>query len=405
MVHDFDMVILGGGLIGSTLAASLSGAGFDVALVDPVATDERGAPDFDGRAYAIAPGSQRLLSAIGVWPKIADQAQPVRAIHVQDQQTDPVPPAALHFDPAEVGEQSLGWIVEDRFLRQALIGAVEDTTIEHNAPATGHIVERGTGWAVVEADGQTLRARLVIACDGRRSATARTAGIEYIAWGYRQVGLVSAISHSVPHDGLAHQSFYAGGPFAVLPLTNDRSSIVWSERAERAAQIQSMSDQAYLAEITQRIAGRLGTLDLAGQRQSHPLGLSLASEFSAHRLALVGDAAHGVHPIAGQGLNMGLRDVAALAEVLIEATRRGEDIGAENVLERYQRWRRPDATMMALGMDGLTRLFSTASSPAQALRNVGLSAVSRSGAVRQGLMGLASGLSGDVPRLLRGQAL
>ena len=250
-----------------------------------------------------------------------------------------------------------------------------------------------------------LRARLVVACDGRRSATARAAGVDYLSWGYDQVGLVSAIAHEVPHEGLAHQSFFAGGPFAVLPLPGNRSSLVWSERAARAAEVQALSDIDYMAEITARIGGRLGGLDLAGRRWAHPLGLALANRYAVHRLVVAGDAAHGVHPIAGQGLNMGFRDVAALAEVLADAARRGEDIGALDVLERYQAWRRPDATLMALGMDGLTRMFSTAADPVQAVRNLGLRGVAASGMARRGFMGLAAGSGGDVPRLLQGRRL
>ena len=405
MAKEFDVVILGGGLVGSALALALVRQGFGVALVDPVAAEVRADPEFDGRAYAFAPGSANLMRALGLWDAIAQNAQPVLGIEVRDSQADPVPAAALHFDPAEDGRGELGWIVEDRFLRNALLTALEGSGVAHMAPAAGEVTGRGTGWAEVSAGGDELRARLVVACDGRRSATARAAGIEYIGWGYDQTGLISAISHELPHHGVAHQSFHAGGPFAVLPLPGNRSSIVWSDRAERAEVITRLPDADYMAEIATRIGGRLGRLELAGRRWSHPLGLSLATSYCVHRLAVAGDAAHGVHPIAGQGLNMGLRDVAALAEVLVGAARRGEDIGAVDVLERYQRWRRPDATLMALGMDGLTRLFSSSAGPLQVLRNVGLRAVAGSGAARRGFMELAAGSEGDVPRLLRGEGL
>ncbi len=218
----------------------------------------------------------------------------------------------------------------------------------------------------------TLHAATVLACDGRRSATARAGGIRYLAWDYPQTGLVCAVEHERPHGGEAHQAFFAGGPFAQLPLPGNRSSIVWSEPRARADAIAGMDDDAYAAEIARRLGGRLGEVRLAGRRWVYPLGLSLATSYARPRLAVAGDAAHGVHPIAGQGLNMGLRDVAALTEVLVEAARRGEDIGAIDVLRRYERWRRFDATAMTLGMDGLNRLFSTGSGPVQALRNAGL---------------------------------
>lgn len=403
MKTEFDVVILGGGLIGSAMALALAAPGFSVALVDPVAPAAHSASDFDGRAYAVAPASSRLLGVLGVWETVLAGAEPVRRIEVTDRQTDPVRPATLHFDPSEAGQAELGWIVPDGVLRGALLQAVAAADVTHFAPAPGKVTDRGTGWAEVTAGEHEIRARLVVACDGRRSATARAAGIDYLAWGYEQVGLVSAISHSAPHHGLAHQSFFAGGPFAVLPLQGNRSSLVWSDRAERAREVQAMSDEAYLAEIRARIAGRLGEIELAGQRWAHPLGLSLAHDYVAYRLAVAGDAAHGVHPIAGQGMNMGLRDVAALAQVLADSARRGEDIGTLSVLQRYQQWRRPDATAMALGMDALTRGFSTAASPVQAARNFGLGAVAEAPGLRRTFMNLASGPAGPVPKMMLGQ--
>lgn len=403
MRTEFDVVILGGGLVGSALALALAAPGFSVALVDPVAPQDHAAQDFDGRAYAVAPASSRLLGVLGVWEGVLAGAEPVRRIEVADRQTDPVPPAELHFDPAEAGQAELGWIVPDGVLRGALLQALDAVDVAHFAPASGFITDRGTGWADVTAGDQAIRARLVVACDGRRSGTARAAGIDYLAWGYEQIGLVSAISHSRPHHGLAHQSFFAGGPFAVLPLQGNQSSLVWSDRAARARQVQAMPDDVYLAEIQARIGGRLGEITLVGKRWAHPLGLSLAHDYAVHRLVVAGDAAHGVHPIAGQGMNMGLRDVAALVEVLTEAARRGEDIGALGVLQRYQQWRRPDATAMALGMDALTRGFSTAVSPVQAVRNAGLGVVAANPGLRRVFMKLASGPAGPVPRMMLGQ--
>lgn len=385
------------------MALALAGQGFHVALVDPLAVEVRADPEFDGRAYAIAAGSRNLLDALGVWEAVAAEAEPVRHITVADTVEGPLPPAVLHFDPAETGQSVLGWIVEDRFLRQALLARLADAPIAHLAGRQAISVMRGPGWAEVALDqGAMLRARLVVACDGRRSAIARAAGIEYVASGYGQTGLVSAIEHDLPHEGVAHQSFFPGGPFAVLPLPGNRSSLVWSEAAARAEAIAMLDDDAYMAEVAARIGGRLGTLRLAGRRWSYPLGIVLALDYAVARLVVAGDAAHGVHPIAGQGMNMGFRDVAALTEVLVEAARLGLDIGDLAVLEGYQRWRRFDATVMALGMDGLNRLFSTGGASAQTVRNAGLGAVAASPSLRRLFMREASGQAGEVPRLLAG---
>ena len=402
----FDTVVVGGGLIGMGLGLALARHGISVALLDPVAAEVRADPEFDGRAYAIAPGSANLLRALGVWDAVGPQAEPVRRISVADRSAGPLPPAALHFDPAEGEGETLGWILEDRFLRGALLRAIAGAPeIDHRAPAAPAGVRLTAAGAEVDLGGETLRAAAVLACDGRRSATARAAGIRYLAWAYPQTGLVSAIEHDRPHGGEAHQAFFAGGPFAQLPLPGNRSSIVWSEARARADEVAALDDAAYTAEIAERLGGRLGEVRLAGRRWVYPLGLSLATSYARPRLAVAGDAAHGVHPIAGQGLNMGLRDVAALTEVLVEATRRGEDIGALDVLGRYQRWRRFDATAMTLGMDGLNRLFSTGARPVQALRNAGLHMVARLAPARRFFMAEAAGLAGDVPRLLAGQTI
>lgn len=406
VVERFDIVVVGGGLVGSALALALARHGVEVALLDPVAAETRADTEFDGRAYAVAPGSANLLRALGVWEAVEDRAELVRHIAVEDRAPGPLPPASLHFDPAEGEQPVLGWILEDRWLRPALLRAVaEAPQIDHRSPARPAAVRLTPTGAEVDVEGETLRAAAVLACDGRRSATARAAGIRYLAWDYPQTGLVCAVEHSLPHEGAAHQAFFPSGPFAQLPLPGNRSSIVWSERRARADEVAAMDDDAYAAEIARRLGGRLGEVRLAGRRWVYPLGLSLATSYARARLAVVGDAAHGVHPIAGQGLNMGLRDVAALAEVLVEAARRGEDIGAVDVLRRYEQWRRFDATAMTLGMDGLNRLFSTGSGPVQALRNAGLRMVAGLAPARRFFMAEAAGLSGDVPRLLTGQSI
>ncbi|MEM7177460.1 MAG: UbiH/UbiF/VisC/COQ6 family ubiquinone biosynthesis hydroxylase [Pseudomonadota bacterium] len=398
-----EIAIVGGGLIGPALALALTSAGFEVIVLESQPVETRAAPDFDGRAYAVALASQRLLETLGVWDALEKAAQPILDIHVGE---GVGPRPLIHFDPRELDEGRFGWMVEDRHLRGALLSRTDKAGIRHEAPAVVDTVACDGGGAVLTlADGRRIHAGLVVGADGRRSAIARSAGLRRIGWSYRQTGLVNAISHELPHHGLAHQSFFAGGPFAVLPLTGNRSSLVWSERRAEADRLAGLSDDLFIAEVAARVGDRLGPITLAGKRWAYPLDLTLSTSYVAPRLALVGDAAHGVHPIAGQGMNMGLRDVAALAEVLTDAARIGEDIGALPVLERYQQWRRFDATVMALGMDGLNRLFSNDVTPLALLRQAGLRAVAGLGEVRRGLMREAIGTAGEVPKLLRGEAL
>ncbi|HUF87108.1 MAG TPA: UbiH/UbiF/VisC/COQ6 family ubiquinone biosynthesis hydroxylase [Thermohalobaculum sp.] len=400
-----DLIVVGGGLVGPALALALAGAGLRVTVLDRETAGRRADPGFDGRAYAIALASARLLGALGVWPEVEAKAEPIRDITVDEGIACATP--LLHFDPRELDEGRVGWIVEDRWLRGALLTAMEAAEgITHLAPAEVAGSERGAAGASVRlAGGDTVEAPLIVACDGRRSALAAGAGIRRLRWDYGQTGLVNAIAHERTHAGVAHQSFFPGGPFAVLPLPGNRSSLVWSERTREAERLMALDDAAFTAEVAARVGPRLGRIELAGGRWAYPLDLSLAAAYAAPRLALAGDAAHGVHPIAGQGLNIGLRDVAALSEVLVEAARLGEDIGSEIVLERYQQWRRFDATVMALGMDALNRLFSNSHPVLRLARDAGLAAVGRMGGLRRLLMREAAGLEGDLPRLLRGQAL
>ncbi|MEM7669856.1 MAG: FAD-dependent monooxygenase, partial [Pseudomonadota bacterium] len=298
-----------------------------------------------------------------------------------------------------------GWIVEDMYLRRALLDAIAQTALPYLSGASVTAVARDTSCAALTlSDGREIRAELAVAADGRRSSLAAEAGIRRLGWSYAQTGLVNAVEHDRPHNGVAHQSFFPGGPFAVLPLTDGRSSLVWSEQRMAAERLAALSDEAFTSEIAHRIGGRLGEVRLIGKRWAYPLDLTLASAYAAPRLALVGDAAHGVHPIAGQGMNMGLRDVAALTEVLIDAARIGEDLGNLAVLDRYQRWRRFNATTLAFGMDGLNRLFSNNSAALSTLRRAGLRAVDGLDTLRRGFMREAIGAQGDAPKLLRGEA-
>lgn len=402
-----EVIVAGAGLVGPALALALARSGFDVVLVDRLAEAVRADPAFDGRAYAIALGSAGCLGALGLWSALEEKAQPIRDITVSEGAPagEGTGAADLHFDPRALDEARVGWILEDRFLRAALLEAVAaEAGIRHLAPAEIAHAAFEPGRAVLTlADGRQLTAPLAIAADGRGSALAQMAGIGRQVLRYGQTGLVAAIAHEKPHEGRAHQSFFSGGPFAVLPLPENRSGLVWSEQAGEAKRLMALDDAGYEAALGARIGPRLGRLRLAAPRRAFPLALELADAYAAPRLALAGDAAHGVHPIAGQGLNMGLRDVAALTEVLADAARRGEDIGDLGVLRRYERWRRFDNAALALGMDGLARLFSNANPVLSALRRVGLRTVNKVPAATRFFMREAAGLSGTRPAMMTGR--
>ncbi|WP_235829716.1 UbiH/UbiF/VisC/COQ6 family ubiquinone biosynthesis hydroxylase [Frigidibacter oleivorans] len=403
-----DVLIAGGGLNGPALALALAQAGLTVTVVDAQPARARAEAAFDGRAYALAIASKRLLSAIGVWPALAADAQPMTAVRASDGRAgEGAAPFFLDFRSAEIEEGPVGFMVEDRHLYAAFLSAMEASPAITHIPGTPVVAQAPApaGIAVTLSDGRTLTARLLIGADGRGSATASRAGIRRTGWGYGQTALVAAIAHERPHGGVAQQFFMPSGPLAILPLTGNRSSIVWSERDATAADIAQLDDAGFLAVLRPRFGDHLGAISLCGPRFSYPLGLTLADRYVAPRLALVGDAAHGVHPIAGQGLNLGLRDVAALAEVLAEARRRGEDIGAADVLDRYQQWRRFDSTTLALGMDAVNRLFSNDNPILRAGRDLGMGLVQAVPALRRGFMRQAAGLSplaGPLPRLLQG---
>lgn len=407
MEHDCDVVIAGGGLNGPALALALADAGLSVAVIDARPADQRAGDAFDGRAYALALASQRLLAAIGLWPELADSAQPINRVRAS--QGDPgegADPFGLHFDSAEIEEGRLGHMLEDRFLYRALLTAMQDRVTHLPATGvTGQAVD-ARGVTVTLSDGREMRTRLLVGADGRQSGVAERAGIRRNGHDYGQIALVAAIDHERPHEGVAHQFFMATGPLAILPLPGNRSSIVWSEDAASARAIMALDDADFLDVLRPRFGDFLGAISLAGPRFSYPLGLTLAESYAAGRIALVGDAAHGVHPIAGQGLNLGLRDVAALAEIIVDSHRRGEDFGDLAVLRRYEEWRRPDATMLAFGMDAVNALFSNHDPLLRLGRSVGMGLVDAVPALRRGFMRQAAGLSLDpMPRLLQGRRL
>lgn len=409
MTLDADILITGGALSGASLALALTGAGHRVTMIDAQPAGVQTDPAFDGRSYAIALGSQRLLATLGLWDALAPNAQPMLDIKVSDGHagTGPASPFFLHFDHAEIEEGPMGYMVEDRHLRASLQTALrtaENLTYLQGVTVTAQDTS-GPHAKVTLSNGDTLTGKVLVGCDGRGSGTGARAGIKRMAWGYGQTALVSAISHELPHHGVAHQFFMPPGPLAILPLTGNRSSIVWSEKESAAARIHTLPDAAYLDHLRPRFGDFLGEISLAGKRYTYPLGLSLAQSLIALRTVLVADAAHGLHPIAGQGLNAGLRDVAALAEVLTDAARRGEDIGSETVLETYQQWRRFDIATLALATDSFNRLFSNDNPLLRAARNIGMGVVQNLPKLRRGFIREAAGLTGDLPRLMQGRAL
>lgn len=403
-----DILIVGGGLNGPALALALAGNGHSVTIVDALPEPVRADAGFDGRGYALALASQRLLAAIGVWARVADNAQPMLEIKVTDGHAGEGPsPFFLHFDHAEIEEGPMGYMVEDRYLRRALLEAMDATpgiTQLNGVSVVAQEVD-ATGVTVTLSDETTRRAALLVGCDGRKSGTAARAGIKRTGWDYGQTALVCAITHELPHHGIAHQFFMPPGPLAILPLPGNRSSIVWSERTEAAARINALPEAEYLEILRPRFGDFLGEIRLEGARFTYPLNLTIANAFVAERLALVGDAAHGMHPIAGQGLNAGLRDVGALAEVLTLARRRGEDIGSILVLERYQQWRRFDTATLALATDVFNRLFSNDNPILRAGRELGMGLMGKLPGVRRGFVREAAGLTGDLPKLMQGRPI
>ncbi|MEM1361585.1 MAG: UbiH/UbiF/VisC/COQ6 family ubiquinone biosynthesis hydroxylase [Pseudomonadota bacterium] len=402
------ILIVGGGLTGTALALGLARAGHEVALIDAQPRQKRAADSFDGRSYALAFASMRMLMALGLWEALAPNAQEILGVRVSDGRVDRGPgPFVMEFDAAELEEGPLGAMVEDRFLRQALLNAITDTPgiTEYDGVTVQDQKTDETGVEITLSNGQHLSGVLLVGADGRGGGVATRAGITRQVIDYNQMALVCAISHERPHHGIAHQYFLPPGPLAILPLTGNRVSIVWSERRALAKKIQTLGDREYLQVLRPRFGDFLGRIELAGKRYAYPLNRSLARSFVAPRVALVGDAVRGVHPIAGQGLNASLRDVAALAEVLIDAERRGEDIASPIVLERYQTWRRADSTTLATATDGFNRLFSNDSTLLRLGRGIALAAVGNTPMLRRAFMREAAGLNGDLPRLLKGEHL
>ena len=401
-----DVLIGGGGFAGLALAIALRqglGEPFKVTVADPALGNRRTG---DARASAIAAAARRLFETLGVWDKVADRAQPILDMVVTDSKLqDAMRPTYLTFGGEVAPGEPFAHMIENPTLVDALVErAKADGVVLRADTVTGF--EAGPDRIDVHFSASgTIAAKLLVAADGARSAIREAAGIRSVGWNYDQSGIVTTVAHERDHHGRAEEHFLPVGPFAILPLTGKRSSIVWTEEKREAARIVALPDDGFHAELERRFGLKLGDIQVVGPRHAYPLGLAMARSFIAERLALIGDAAHVIHPIAGQGLNLGLRDVAALAEAIVDAARLGLDPGGPDVLERYQRWRRFDTAAMGIATDGLNRLFSNRSDALRLVRDVGLGLVDRVPALKGLFIREAAGLTGDVPKLLRGEAL
>jgi 2-octaprenyl-6-methoxyphenol hydroxylase len=397
-------------LVGQTLALALDQAGVSVAVIDASKPADTLAPTFDGRAFAIAFGSYRMWRALGVADTLDEYAQPMRQIMVTDGTLWGGPSLMhLHFDGAEQRDpdEPLGLMCEARHVRLALDRAVKaKRSIRMIQPMSVTAIERDAASVRVKlANGESLRAPLLVGADGRRSFVREAVGIRTIGWQYPVTAIVATIAHEKPHDAVAHEYFLPNGPFAILPLKGNRSNIVWAEPRAAAEALLKMSEPDFIAELRMRFGDFLGALSLEGPRFGYPLSMQMAERMIDARACLAGDSAHGIHPLAGQGLNLGLKDCAALAECIADGVGLGLDPGDVSILERYQRWRRFDNVTMALGMEFFDKLFSNNIKPLAAVRRMGLAAVNAVGPARRFFMRYAGGAAGDLPKLLRGESL
>ena len=400
-----DVVIAGGGFAGLALALALRqglGSSFRIVVADPAFSADARA---DPRASAIAAAARRMFEPLGVWDAVAANAQPILDMIVTDSKLkDAVRPVFLTFAGEVEPDEPFAHMIENAPLNAALAAKARALGIELRATAVTGFEQHGR-IIVSFGDGGTTSAGLLVAADGARSRVREQAGIATHGWSYGQSAIVTTVAHEREHNGRAEEHFLPAGPFAILPLKGRRSSLVWTESDAEAARIIALPEGEFHAELERRFGLHLGEIGVAGARHAYPLGLFIARSFIAERIALVGDAAHVIHPIAGQGLNMGLRDVAALAEAIVDAARLGLDPGGADVLERYQRWRRFDTMAMGVATDGLNRLFSNESDVLRLMRDVGLGLVDRMPALKSFFIREAAGVTGEVPKLLRGEAL
>jgi len=398
-----DVVILGGGLNGAAMALALAHGGMKSVVIDYADPKTILSANYDGRTCAIAAASKAVLEVVGAWEHMADEAEPILDIRIADGQS----PLFLHYDHHDVGDEPLGYIVENLVTRGALYRAIaKSDLIEMIAPArvTGIARDQG-GMTISLADGRQVRAPLAVGAEGRNSMLRKWAGIKTYEWSYKQSAVVCTVKHKQPHNGLAVEHFLPAGPFAILPMTDNRCSIVWTESTELGNYLVNLDEETFVDELHRRFDGYLGDLEVVGPRFCYPLGLQHAYYYTDDRIALIGDAAHGMHPIAGQGLNMGIRDVAVLAEILVNARRLGRDIGSADVLGDYEQWRRFDNTVMLAVTDLTNRLFSNDIAPIRWARDIGLAVVQKIPPLKKTFMSHAMGYAGTLPKLMQGKSL
>lgn len=411
----FDVVIVGGGLVGLTAALACAQAGFKIGIVDIKEPSLQLDENFDGRSSAIAAASFKMMRALGVAEALQqgdnNHAEAITKILVSDGAAGQAPsPLTLFFDSAQIADaidgEPLGYMVENRRMRLALMQVAEtQDNIEWVAPVRITEIETGPAHSTLHLqDGRTLSATLVVAADGRNSFVRKQAGIGVSEWPCDQSALVTTVAHELPHDGVAHELFLPSGPFAILPLTGNRASIVWTETPRAASAAMALSGEQFEAELARRFGAFLGEVRVIAPRWSYPLSFVHAKSYVGPRTVLIGDAAHAIHPIAGQGFNMGLRDAAALAEILVQARAEGRDIGSELALSEFEDWRKFDNTLLVHACDIFNRLFSNNIGPLKHIRRLGLGLVDKIAPARGFFMREASGQTGDLPPLLRGQS-
>jgi len=415
MKTKFDVLIVGGGLVGLTAALACAQAGFEIGVIDIAAPSDQLADEHDGRASAIATASFRMMRALGVADALIEgddtHAGPINQILVSDGAAGKAPsPLNLFFDSAQIAQandgEPLGYMVENRRMRHALHARTKtQDNITWIAPARVSGFEASAeNTEVTLEDGTVLTASLLVGADGRGSFVRRMAGIGVTSWPCHQSAIVTTVAHELPHDGIAHELFLPAGPFAILPLTGNRASIVWTETPRAAAAAMALDDEQFAAELARRFGDFLGEVKPCAPRWCYPLSFQHAKTYTADRLVLIGDAAHGIHPIAGQGFNMGLRDAAALADILVQARAEGRDLGSTLTLDTFEDWRKFDNIVLTHACDVFNRLFSNNIGPLKHARRLGLSAVDKLPPLRQFFMKEASGQVGDLPPLLRGDA-
>ncbi|MDX1975173.1 MAG: UbiH/UbiF/VisC/COQ6 family ubiquinone biosynthesis hydroxylase [Rickettsiales bacterium] len=392
----YDVIIAGGGMVGMTLAVALAAEGFSVCVIEKTAMPAQLEVDFDGRVSAIALGSRNILQNIGAWEHMEPYAQPIYDIRVSDGNM----PFFLHYHYEEVGASPFGYILENRHIRHGLqqVSAHLLNLTIRDKNTIGHVKQYGSHVSV-EVGGEHITARLLVAADGKNSYVRNQLGIKSVDWAYQQTAIVCTIAHSLSHDGLAQERFLPAGPFAVLPMTGNHSSLVWVEPKDRVEAYLTLSDEEFAQEITERVGDYLGAITPISKRFSYPLSVMHAHSYISERVALIGDAAHAIHPIAGQGVNLGFRDVAVIAELLADAKNAGQDIGDAAVLKHYQQWRRFDNMTMLAVTDVLTRLFSNNYLATTLARGIGLWAVGKLPSLKRFFMRHAMGLEGDTPKL------